>query len=192
MGEDSIQIVAVGQAVFLACTTVHLAQELMDLEISEISIDYIEYPSLGRFDAIFFTLGKTHVIDFETKMKEIDEQIVLMPGERGQVITVAKDTQPAKLALLALFKLKNAERIKLVGAGAAINQTVSIALMLTKGKLARTPLGIEFMGLSNVLAKDAQSRATTGINIYLRKNQATSYSAEHAKLVEQLQSGKVA
>lgn len=191
MGEDTVEVAGLGEAVFLACTSVHLAMDVMDIGISEISINYVQYATLGRFDAVYLLLSQTNRIDFKSQMASLDSQIQPGMGEAGGVITVAKNNQPARLALLALFKLRNHERLKIVGAGGAINQAVSVALMLTKGKLAKRPVGIEFVGLSDVADKDQPTKKTTGIEIYLKRDLTTSYSSQHLRAITLIQSGKI-
>jgi len=191
MSEEKVYLAGIGQAVFLACTSTRLAGDLMAVSPEEVSINYVQYPSLGRFEAIVFTLAKGTYSAVASKMTELDGQINPSVGDAGQVIAVSKEGPASRMALFALFKLKRHDRIKILGAGGAINQAVSVALMLTRGQLAKTPVGIEFIGLTDVAAPSGDKK-TTGINIYLKKDLATTYPEEHLKIIEQIQSGQVA
>jgi DNA-binding protein len=192
MSEDKVYLAGIGQAVFLACTSTRLAGDLMAVSPEAVTINYVQYPALGRFEAIVFTLGRASSSPAVSKMAELDGLINPSVGDEGQVVAVSKTGPASRMALFALFKLKRHDRIKILGAGGAINQAVSVALMLTRGQLAKTPVGIEHIGLTDVDSPTGENKKTTGINIYLRKDFATSYPEEHLKIIEQIQSGQVA
>lgn len=162
---------------------------MTNIGISEVSIDYFEHRVLGRFDAIFFTLTRGAGLDIDAQVRSLDEQIGANASEEGAQINIPKAVQTPKMALAAMFRLRKFDRIKILGAGGAINSAVSVALMLTQGRLSKVPVGIEAIGFAPVKGREGEAKMTTGISIYLRKNYATQFSTHHVELLEQLKTG---
>lgn len=187
---NEVDLIGLGDAVFLACSSVKQAIDLANIGISEIAVDYWDHPFLGRYEGIFFVLSKQKGTDQEAAVQEKDAGMDLSIAPVGQVIMVPKLESPNRIVIMALHKLRMHDRIKIIGAGGAINTAVSVALKLVKGNVAKDPIGIEAIVLSTVMGKGTDSKPTTGINIYLAKGTSTIYTEHHQQLLAMLSSGK--
>jgi len=185
---EEMDIIGLSQACFLACSAVNIATKIANVHVTRIYLDNLEVPILGKFEAIFFTLTKKSGIDFEAEMKRLDQGLALDRGRDSDVVVIGSRDTPGNMTTIALWKLSKSKRIKIIAAGAAINNAITAALQITHGQISKDPVGILLIALSSI-----EPRASTGhmnpvsaINIYLEKGVAKNYDKRHTDTVNEL------
>ncbi|MFA5364356.1 MAG: hypothetical protein WC325_04145 [Candidatus Bathyarchaeia archaeon] len=183
MNSDEIDILGLDSAIFLACSAVNLATDIANAHINDICINYIEVPVFGRIEAVCITLGKKAKIDHERKIQEEEKDMILSLAREGQVIGVRRNANLGQLVTLCLLKLSKVNKLKIIASAGAINDAVSLALQLSNGTIAKYPIGISYMNLHTITAREDERKKITALSIYLDKGQKTKYSKRHLDLL---------
>lgn len=185
--EKEISVVGFGNAIALSCMAVQLSSNIANVVIKGISFDYIGPPALS-IAGVIIVLGKDLGVDWNKTKKELDEKMKLDFGPEGQLLVVSKQLSPNQVIPMSLSKLAKSELLKITAAGTAINRAAMLALELTKGNIAKHPVGIELITLSTIEFKTESGTVQgTGIEIYLRKGIQTRYTPKHKEILKMLE-----
>jgi hypothetical protein len=185
--DRELAVVGFGNAVALACMAVQLSSNLANVSAKEISLDYVGAPAL-RIGAVMVVLGRDGAVPWERKGQELDSKMKLDFSREGQIIVISKNLSPDQVVPLSLAKLARSDYLKITAAGVAINRAVPLALELSKGNIARFPIGIELVILTTIeMKKEAVPIQGTGMQIYLRKGAYTTYSPKHKEILKLLE-----
>lgn len=185
--EKEFTVVGFGNAIALACMAVQVSSNIANVSVKEISLDYIGAQALG-IGGIIIVLGKEGEIDWSQKKKALDEKMKLDFTRDGQLIVISRKLSTDQVIPLSLAKLSKSELLKIMATGPAINRAALLALELTKGNIAREPIGIELVTLSTIELKTDSGRVqATGIEIYLRKGVTTVYTQKHREILKLLE-----
>jgi len=189
MSDGQIDVVGLGTSIFLACSAVNISTDIANVHIHEVTLDYIEFPFLGKSEVIIFTLknaprGK-HT---QVMAKELNEKMKLTTERDGQLIVISRRQTIERTVQMCLWKLINFERIKLMAGGSAINNAIRTALVLAKGNISKQPLFIELISLEKFYrSRGDQTKPITGIHIYIKKGKEKE-SSKHKKLLASIKS----
>ncbi len=185
--EKELAVVGLGNAVSLACMAVQIASNIANVCINELSLDYIGSPSLG-IGGIFFGLDKESTIDWDQQRKDIESRMKLDFSPEGQFVIVSKKLPPDKIMPLCLSKLAKSELLRIAATGTSINRAVSLALEITKGNIAKEPIGIILVTLSTLKHKiEGGEVLATSIDIYLKRASPTAYTKKHKEIAKMLE-----
>jgi len=185
--EKELNVVGFGSAIALACMAVQISLNIANVSVSELSIDYIGSPKLA-ISGIFFILDKESKINWDKKKTDIESKMKLNFDRDGQLVVVSKKLSPEEIIPLCLSKLAKSNLLKITGAGVSINRAVAVALELTKGNIAKEPLGIKLITLSTVPFKVEETTVLgTGIEIFLEKGVQTCYTDKHKQILKMLE-----
>ncbi|NWG10449.1 hypothetical protein HXY33_01670 [Candidatus Bathyarchaeota archaeon] len=185
--EKELCVVGFGNAIALSCMAVQLSSNIANVSVKEMSLDYIGAPALN-IGGVVIVLGKEREVDWEKKKKELDRKMKLDFSRDGQLIVISKHLSPDQVIPLSLSKLAKSELLKITATGTAINRAALLALELTKGNIAKEPIGIELVALSTIeLKTESTTVQGTGIEIYLRKGIQTAYTSKHKEILKILE-----
>ena len=183
MESGELDVIGISDAMFLACAAINMATDIANIFIDEICIEPLEVSVLGKIPAISAHLLQTKTIDFKKLVEEEDKEIV-----ENQVISVGRGVNMDKLLTICLLKLSHFDRLKLMGAGGAINDAVSLALKLTTGKISRDTVGVKLIDIYSIYSREDKNRKITAAAIYLKKGITTEYSKRHNEFLKKLKS----
>lgn len=183
MESGEVDITGIGDSMFLACAAINMATDIANIFIDEICIEPLDVSALGKIPAISAHLGQTNTVDFKKLVEEEDQGMV-----EDQVVNVGRGTSMDKLLTTCLLKLSHYDKLKLMAAGGAINDAVSLALKLTTGKISRDTIGVKLMDIYSIVSRDDKNRKITAVTIYLQKGVTTEYSSRHSDFVKRLKS----
>ena len=179
-----LDVVGISSAIFLACSSANIVASVSKFNASKISIDYLEYPVIGKFEAIFLTLSKEGSSNHVERVKALESEIVGGPG--GSVVAVTKQDRLERITSLCLFRLREYSLVKILAAGTAITGAVLAALQVSKGGIAREEVGIPLVDLSSIPRREPEGKSTTAIAIYLKRGHKTDYDVHHEELKKYL------
>lgn len=186
MRNPEMEIIGLSSAIFLTCSGVNMATDIANVNIGEICVDYVEVPIIGEFEAILIKVGIESTVDRKKRVEEEEKGMSLTTEREGQIVAVRRGDRLERLVTLALLKFQKVDKLKLIAAATAINDAVSFALKLTEGKVAKDPIGINFIDLQTIKSREDPSKKMTGISIYLEKGHKTVRSQWHKDFIKKL------
>jgi len=186
MSSPEMEIIGLSSAMFLACSAVNMASDIANVWVNEIGLDHVEVPILGTFEAVLIKIGRKSKIDHKKRVEEEEKEMSLSTAREGQVIAVRRGERLERVITLCLIKLQKVNKLKLIAAASAINDAISLALKLTQGQVAKGPIGVNFIDLYSLSAREDPSKKMTGISIYLEKGHATVQSSWHTDMIRRL------
>ncbi len=166
MIDSEVDVIGIGDAMFLTCSAVNLSREIAKINISKISLETIQEPTLGKTAAIYIHLSQSDHVDFEKLVAE-EEKLMDDIGER--TISVGHEIPAEKLITRSLMALARFNKIKLIAAGGSINQAISTAQKLAEGQISRDPLGIKLVYLYSINMRNDPAKRISAISIYVKK-----------------------
>lgn len=185
--EKELCVVGFGNALALTCMAVQVSSNIANVSIKELSLDYIGATALG-IGGVIIVLDKEHEIDWKKKKEAIDGTMKLDFTREGQIIVMSKNLSTDQVIPLSLSKLAKSELLKITATGVAINRAALLALELTKGNIAKEPIGIELVALTTIEFKmESRIEQITGMEIYLRKGIQTAYTQKHKDILKMLE-----
>jgi DNA-binding protein len=179
MDVGAVDVVGVGDAMFLACSAINLSCEIARIYVNQIGFGNLEDPHLGKSEAIFVHLAQQDSVDFEKLVVE-EEKAMNNIGDR--TLSVGHEIPIEKLVTRSLMALTRFDEIKLIAAGGSINEAVSLALRLTTGQISKEPVGVKLIYVYSINMRNDPTKRISAMSIYLQKGITT----EPADFVKEL------
>lgn len=179
MDVGAVDVVGVGDAMFLACSAINLSCEIAKIYVNQIGFGNLEDPHLGKSEAIFVHLAQQDSVDFE---KLVVEEEKAMDNIGDRTVSVGHEIPMEKLVTRSLMALTRFDEIKLIAAGGSINEAVSLALRLTTGQISKDPVGTKLIYVYSINMRNDPTKRISAISIYLQKGITT----EPADFVKEL------
>jgi hypothetical protein len=187
MDGGELNVVGIGSGIYLACASINFAKDIANINLNEISLDYLEVPGQGKTEAVSAMLSnKTEGLNLPKLVSEEEIDMNLTTGRDGQVVSVGRGTSPDTLLTLLLIKFATFRKLKIVAAGGSINDAASLALKLCKGAISKEAIGIDLIDLYPIEMRNDPTKKITAISIYLKKGTPTQYSEKHLELLKKL------
>lgn len=186
MESEELDLVGVSNGINLTCASLNMAKDIANVYVNEIYLDYIDLPVLGKIEAISCKLGKKQEINYKKLVAEEEKGMQLTTDREGQIISVGGGIDLNKLLTICLLKLSKTEKLKIIAAGRAIYDAVSLSLKLTKGQISKEDVGIDLIDLYSIETRADPTKKTTAISIYLKKGCTTQYSRRHIDLLRKI------
>jgi DNA-binding protein len=183
MESGELDVIGVSDAMFLACSAINMTTEIANIFINETFIEPLEDSALGKVSAISVHLSQTENLDFKKLVEKEDKEMV-----EDQVVSVSRGISMDKLLTICLLKLSRYDKVKLMAAGGAINDAVSLALKVTTGKISKDAVGVNLVDIYSIVSREDKNRKITAVSIYLKKGVTTEYSKRHSDFLEKLKS----
>jgi DNA-binding protein len=183
MESGELDIIGVSDAMFLACSAINMTTEIANIFINETFIEPLEDSALGKVSAISAHLSQTENLDFKKLVEKEDKEMV-----EDQAVSVSRGISTDKLLTICLLKLSRYDKVKLMAAGGAINDAVSLALKVTTGKISKDTVGVNLVDIYSIVSREDKNRKITAISIYLKKGVTTENSKRHSDFLEKLKS----
>jgi len=112
-----------------------------------------------------FTLPPSH---FDHKISTDEDKMKLDFSRDDQLTVISKKLPPDQIVPINLTKLARSKLLKITATGTAINRAASLALDLTKGSIAKEPIGIEHVTLlTNEFKEESTTIQATALNFEL-------------------------
>ena len=181
MDAGAVDVVGIGDAMFLVCSALNLSCEIAKIYINQIGFGYLEEPRWGKTAAIFAHLTQQESEDYEKLVAE-EEQAMDNIGDR--TVSVGHEIPMEKLVTRSLMALARFNEIKLIAAGGSINEAVSLALKLTEGQISKDPVGVKLIYLYSINMRNDPAKRISAISIYLKKGM----TAEPSDFIKKLRS----
>jgi DNA-binding protein len=182
MQKGEADMAGVGDAVFLACSAMNMATEIAKVHIDDISIGNLELPS-SRAAAVLAHLSQKPLWNYadaaaqeEKTLENIDEQTV----------SVSRAATMERLLTISLLRLAKFDKIRVVAAGGSINDAVVLALMLTKGQIAKDAVGVKLVHLYSISMRNDPTKSIAAMSIYLQKGITTEWTKRQSELLKRL------
>jgi len=187
---DQLDVIGLSTAIFLTCSSVNISTSIANVHVNATSLDYIDIPVVGKFEGIFFVLGREPKVDWKSQSEKFDKTMKLSIDPTGQLIVISRRQEPARMITMCLWKLSKFDRLKIIAAGTAINNAVYVALQVARGGIAKEPVAISLVALSTVPSREGiLPKPVTGIEIYLEKGKETVYDNRHLRVLERIKTG---
>jgi DNA-binding protein len=183
MESQELDITGISDSMFLVCSAINMTTEIANIFIDEICIEPFEDSALGKIPTLSAHLSQTEKVDFKKLVEEEDKDIV-----EEQLVSVGRGTSMDKLLTTCLLKLSHYDKLKLMAAGGAINDAVSLALKLTTSKISKDTVGVKLIDIYSIVSRDDKNRKITAASIYLQKGVPTEYSSRHSDFLKSLKS----
>lgn len=189
MSKGQVDVIGLGTSIFLACSAVNISTDIANVHIHEVSLDYVEFPFLGKYEVIIFTL-KNFPLEKPLKLlaRQLDEKMKLSIDREGQLVVISRRQTIERTVQMCLWKLVKFDRIKLMAGGSAINNATRTALVVAKGGISKVPVFIELISFEKFERERGEpSKPITGAHIYLKKGKGKE-SETHKKLLASIKS----
>ena len=181
LATGQVDVVGVGEAMFLVCSALNLSCEIAKIYLNQITLDTLDDPVLGKTSALFAHLSQEQIADTEKQALEEDKAMDNI-GER--TISVGHEIPIEKLITRSLMALARFEEIKLIAAGNSINDAVSLAQKLASGQISREPVGVKLVYLYSINMRNDPAKRISAISIYMQKG-ISEKTAELMKILHQ-------
>jgi DNA-binding protein len=166
MDLGAVDVVGVGDAMFLACSAINLSCEIAKIYVNQLGFGNFEDPHLGKTEAIFAHLAQQESVDYE---KLVAEEEKAMDNIGDRTVSVGHEIPIEKLVTRSLMALARFDEIKLIAAGGSINEAVSLALRLTNGQISKDPVGVKLIYVYSINMRNDPAKRISAISIYLQK-----------------------
>jgi DNA-binding protein len=186
MESGEVDVVGVGDGIFLACSAVNMASEIAKVYVEDIYIGNLEAPKLGKAAAISVHLGQKQIGDY-TQAAEQEEKG--FEDVEEQTVSVSRAATMERLLTIGLLRLAKFEKIRIVAAGGSINDAVALALRLTTGQISKDEVGTKLVHLYAIKMRNEPTKSIAAVSIYLQKGLSTIYSKRQKDLLKSLESG---
>ncbi len=179
MEAGEVDLVGVGEAMFLVCSAINLSCEIANINVSQISLESVEDPKLGKTGAIYVHLAQKESDNYE---KLVAEEEKYMDNLNDRTISVGREIPVEKLVTRSLMALARFDEIKLIAAGSSINDAILLALKLSNGQITRDPVGVRLIYVYSINMRNDPAKRISAISIYLKKG-ANSLQSEFLKKI---------
>ena len=189
MSSGQVDVIGLGPSISIASSAVNISADIANVHIHEVTLDYVEFPVLGKYEVIVFSLKN---VSLEKPLallaRQLDENMKLTIDREGQLVVISARQAIERTVQMCLWKLSNFERVKILAAGSAITNAARTALTITKGDISREPVFIELISFGRFeKTRGGPPKPITSIHIYLRKGKGKE-SARHKKLLASIKS----
>jgi DNA-binding protein len=181
MDSEQLDIVGIGDAMFLVCSAINMTTEIANVFVDESFIAPLEDSGLGKVPSIFVHLSQAKKVDFSMLVQAEDKGML-----EDQTVSVSRGIGMDKLLTICLLKLSRYDKLKLMAAGGAINDAVALALKVTTGKISKDIVGVKLIDIYSIISREDKNRKITAISIYLQKGAQTEHSKRHDELLLKL------
>ncbi len=186
MESGEVDVVGVGEGIFLACSAVNMASEIAKVYVEDIYIGNLEAPKLGKTVALSVHLGQKQIGDYAQAAEQEEKGF---EDVEGQTVSVSRAATIERLLTISLLRLAKFEKIRIVAAGSSINDAVALALRLTTGQISKDEVGTKLVYVYSIKMRDEPTKSIAAISIYLQKGLSTVYSKRQKDLLKSLESG---
>ncbi len=184
---SQLDVIGIGSGVSLACQAVCRSSEFARIHVSEIFVDYLDIPILGKMGAFFLTLSGEKAVDWEAEKEKLEKGMKLTFGVDGQLLVISQKLPPEQIIPLCLKKLWRNDTVKILAYGTSIIRATNLALEITLGKISKEVVGVALMVLSTKIATiEGKETPITGLEIFLKKGNETKYSKHHKTVLDEL------
>lgn len=166
MEKSEVDVVGVGEAMFLVCSAINFSCEIANINVSQISLENVEDPKLGKTGAICVHLSQKESDNYE---KLVAEEEKYMDNLNERTISVGREIPVEKLVTRSLMALARFDEIKLIAAGSSINDAILLALKLSNGKITRDPVGVRLIYIYSINMRNDPAKRISAISTYLKK-----------------------
>ena len=179
MEKGAVDVVGMGDGIFLACSAVNMATEIAKVYVDDLCIGSLELPAEGKTSAFLVHLGQEQICDY-AKLAEQEEKALQDLEE--QTISVSRAATMERLLTISLLRLAKFDEIRIVAAGGSINDAVSLALRLTTGQISKDPVGIKLLHLYSIRMRNDPTKSIAAASIFLQKGLSAIYSKRQSDL----------
>ncbi|MCW4000515.1 MAG: hypothetical protein NWE93_09770 [Candidatus Bathyarchaeota archaeon] len=188
MDAGEVNVVGLGDSMFLACSAINMASEIAKVYVDDIDIAALEFPSLGRVPAVSAHLSQKTAGDY-TALAEAEDKKLADVTE--QTISVSRASTLERLITICLLRLARFEEVKIVAAGGSINDAIALALKLTGGAISRDEVGIKLFHLHSIIMRNDPTKSIAAVSIYLQKGVTARYTKRQSELLKKLEMGQL-
>jgi hypothetical protein len=182
MDDCAVDVIGVGEGMFLACSALNLSCEIAKIYLDQISLGYVDDSVFGRAPSIYAHLAQQESVNYERLVAE-EEKAMDNLGER--TISVGHEIPMEKLVTRSLMALARFDEIKLIAAGGSINEAISLALRLTAGQISKDPVGVRMIYLYSINMRNDPAKRISAASIYLKKG-ATAKAVDFAEKLKNI------
>src|SRR5512146_2661391 len=100
MEMGSVSVVGVGDAMFLACSSINMATEIAKVYVDDIDISLLEVPSIGKVPVVSAHLSQKQAGDYAALAQQED-----MAMTEEQTVSVSRASTPERLITISLLRL---------------------------------------------------------------------------------------
>ena len=179
-----VDVVGVGDGIFLACSAVNMASEIAKVYVEDIYIGNLEAPALGKASAISVHLGQKQIGDYATAAEQEEKGF---EDVEEQTISVSRAASMERLLTISLLRLAKFEKIRIVAAGGSINDAVALALRLTTGQISKDDVGTRLVHLYSIKMRNEPTKSIAAMSIYLQKGVSSVLSKRQKDLLKSLE-----
>jgi DNA-binding protein len=187
MDAGEVNVVGVGDAMFLACSAINMATEIAKTYVDDIDIAALNLPT-GTVSAVSAHLSQKTAGDYAA-LAEREDKALTDVGE--QTISVSRASTLERLITISLLRLARFEEVKIVAAGGSINDAIALALKLANGQISKDPVGIKLFHLYSIIMRNDPTKSIAAVSIYLQKGVTTRYTKRQGELLKQLEAGQL-
>jgi len=184
MDAGEVNVVGIGDGIFLACSAVNMATEIAKVYLNDLFIGSLETPAYAKISAFSMLLGQNQLSDY-LKLAEDEEKS--MQDIEEQTISVSRASTIERLLTISLLRLAKFDEIRIVAAGGSINDAVSLALRLSEGQISKDQLGTKLVQLYSIKMRNDPSKSIAAVSIFLHKGLSTIYSKRQRDLLKKLE-----
>jgi DNA-binding protein len=186
MEKGEVDVVGVGDGIFLACSAVNMTTEIAKVYVNDLCIGIVDSPASGRAGAISVHLGQSQICDY-SKLAEQEDKAMQEPEE--QTINVSRAATMERLLTISLLRLAKYDEIRLAAAGGSINDAIKLALRLATGQISKDAVGTKLVHLYSIKMRNDPTKSIAAVSIYLQKGLSPIYSKRQSDLFKKVESG---
>jgi DNA-binding protein len=187
MDAGEVNVVGVGDAMFLACSAINMATEIAKAYVDDIDIAALNLPS-GKVAAVSAHLSQKQAGDYGALAEAEDKQL---GDATEQTISVSRASTMERLITICLLRLAKFDEVKVVAAGGSINDAIALALTLVGGQISKDHVGIKLFHLYSIIMRNDPTKSIAAVSIYLQKGVTTRYTKRQTELLKQLETGQL-
>jgi DNA-binding protein len=184
MQAGEVNIIGLGDAIFLVCSAVNVSADIAKVFVNDISIGNVELPSFGKTTALSAHLGKNEIWNYA---KAAEQEEKAMENIEEQTVSVSRAATIERLLTISLLRIARFDKIRIVAAGGSINDAVTLALMLTKGQISKDLVGTKLVHVYSIGMRNDPTKTIAAISIFLQKGLTTEWTKRQSELLKNLQ-----
>jgi DNA-binding protein len=188
METGEVDIIGIGDAIFLACSAINMATEIAKVHINDLAISKLESSSSGKNVVLSAYLGQKEIWDYS---KAAEQEEKSMENLEEQTVSVSRAATMERLLTVSLLRLARFDKIRIVAAGGSISDAIALALTLTKGQISKDDVGTKLIHIYSISMRNDPTKNIAAISIFLQKGMSTEWTKRQNELFKSIETGKL-
>ena len=163
---ENFVVVGIGTSIPMVLSAINLSRNIANINLYQVSFDYIPIPLFGKQETIFIELGREKKAPSQivTEFEQLDE------GTKNyRTVWVSRGQDLARITDEILYKITINDNLRVMASGIAIVLTIKSVLQAIQPGISKNSLGVEAVVIESLKRRNDATKMVPSIQIYIVK-----------------------